>query len=448
MTDTIGQLPVDPFPPVDRETIIAQVREETYSRTLADELVRQRARREARRILDAEDRDATDDVPDPILLADLLDEDDDGEPEWRIEGVWPLGGNVLLAAGAKSGKTTTTGNVVRSLVDGDRLFRIYPVRPVDDGIVTILDFEMPRRTVKRWLRDQGIRNTRRLAIWTERGMAARFDVRDPEVRARWVAKLRAAATKVWIIDCLSPICSALGINEDKNNEVGELLDGITAAAVEAEVSEVLLIHHMGHQAERSRGASRLIGWPDVSWRIVRKRNDKNPGGEPDPDAPRYFAAEGRDVDVKEGRLLFDPATRHLTYAEGGRKASEHTEALGRVLVWIRDNPGQSGNAAEKALTGQGLGRNVVRQALADAKTKGYVVASTKRSNVVCLEVTAGGLTALRNLSGDDGDGFGEVEDGLAGGALCILGCGCYVQPFEVVHGHDRCRACRIEAGEL
>lgn len=38
----------------------------------------------------------------------------------------------------------------------------------------------------------------------------------------------------------------------------------------------------------------------------------------DPSSPCYFGAYGRDVDVFEGRLGFDPATRRLTYAAGSR----------------------------------------------------------------------------------------------------------------------------------
>jgi hypothetical protein len=73
---------------------------------------------------------------------------------------------------------------------------------------------------------------------------------------------------------------------------------------------------MGHSGERARGASRLRDWPDVEWRLVREKTEN---GDVDPAAPRYFSAYGRDVDVPESRLVFDPATRHLTL-EGGSRA--------------------------------------------------------------------------------------------------------------------------------
>ncbi len=430
-----------------REALIDQVHEERFAGTLAEEVVKLRARRAAKEIVDREQLAEDDvDIPEPVTLEELLDEADE-DVEWRIEGVWPRGGNVLLSAGAKSGKTTTTGNVVRSLVDGARLFRVYPVEPITDGVVAVLDFEMPRNRVRRWLRDQGIRNATRLVVWTERGKARRFDVRDLTIRARWVARLRGANVKVWIIDCLSPALSALGIDENNNTEVGRILDGITATAEEAGVEEILLIHHMGHGAERSRGASRLLGWPDALWKIVRKRDEKNPAVEPEPDAPRYFSATGRDVDVKEGQLLFDPVSRHLTYAEGGRKSSEHAEALARALVWIRDNPSQSGTSVEKALTDKGMGRNAARQAIADAKTKSYVVTAHAggKGNGVRLDITPSGREALRRLSGgSSSDSFADSGDPWAGEVYCL--CGGWIEPFDVTHGNDKCRPCRVEAG--
>ncbi len=250
---------------------------------------------------------------------------------------------------------------------------------------------------------------------------------------------------MWVIDCLSPILSALGIDENNNTEVGRILDGITATAEAAGVEEVLLIHHMGHAAERSRGASRLLGWADVNWRIVRKRDDDNPGGDTDPDAPRFFSAYGRDVDVREGRLLFDPDTRHLTYVEGGRKTAEQDNAMSRVLVWIRDNPGASTDAVIAAVKSKGVGRNEARKAVGDAKTKGYVLTREGKGRAVRLEITPSGRATLRALSADDDEGVeAAMEDALASEVYCA--CGCWIEPFDLTQGYDQCRPCRIEAG--
>ncbi|WP_033338895.1 ATP-binding protein [Catenuloplanes japonicus] len=419
-----------------RETLKA----ERYRAYLDDEVMRQRARRDARRLLDSEDG-KTVEVPEPTLLTTLLDEEDETEA-WRIQGVWPRGGHVLLAAGAKAGKTTTTGNTVRVLVDGAPFLGIYPVEPVrDEETVAVLDFEMPRRGVKRWLADQGIINKHCVAVWTERGKAARFDLRDVEIRAKWVERLKAANVKVWIIDCLSPVLSALGISENDNTEVGQLLDGLTSAAAEADVDEVLLIHHMGHGAERSRGASRLIGWPDVNWRILRQRDEKDPNAEPAPDSPRFFSAYGRDVDVREGRLLHDSRTRHLTFVEGGRKATEQSEALAKLLVYVRDNQGQSADAIEKKLKVQGVGRNDVRKALADAVSRGYVLVVPGRSNSRLHDITGTGRATLALLSGADPD---DVDMSTPDERTWCQQDRAHITPADVAAGHVLCRACRIE----
>ena len=71
-----------------------------------------------------------------------------------------------------------------------------------------------------------------------------------------------------------------------------------------------MVQHMGHLNERARGDSRLQDWPDAIWRLVRETDE--------PDSARYFKAYGRDVDIPEGRLSFDAATRRLTYAAGSR----------------------------------------------------------------------------------------------------------------------------------
>jgi hypothetical protein len=425
----------------NREAFLAERHEEKFASYYADEVVKLRARRAAKRKVDSEElADGDIAIPAPTPLTTLLDEEDE-DVQWRIEGVWPRGGHILLAAGAKSGKTTTIGNVVRSLADGDRLFRVYPVEPVTEGTIAILDYEMPRRTVKRWLRDQGIRNQERLVIWTERGLAERFDLREADLQKMWAEQLRIAEARIWIIDCLSPVLSSLGIEENSNTEVGKFLGGLTATAEAGGVEEVLLVHHMGHGPERSRGASRLIGWADANWKIVRARDEKNPNAEPEADAPRFFAANGRDVEVREGRLLFDPATRHLTYVEGGRAKSESDQAMARLLVYVRDNPGQSSDAVVAKLQSQGVGRNDARKAVDSAKTKGYVLIAEGKGRARRLEITPMGRDNLRILSLVDEDG-GDPADLMSSGVEVYCHCGCYIEPPDTDAGYTECLPCR------
>ncbi len=417
-----------------------------YVISLADEVVRLRARREAKRIVDLEN--ATDEpINPPVPLADLLDEDDE-EESWRVEGLWPSGGTVLFAAGAKAGKTTTVGNIIRCLVDGDRFLGVHTTFPVDSGqTVGVLDYEMPRNKVKAWLRDQRIKNKASAVIWTERGRANLFDPRDETKRARWVQALIAAAVKVWVIDCLSPILSALGIEENNNTEVGAVLDGINAIAAAAGVIDVLLIHHMGHGAERSRGASRLVGWPDVNWRLLRPKDEKNPNAEPDPDAPRFFSAYGRDVDVREGRLVYEPATRHLNYVEGGRKQDEATSNLRKVLITVRDTPKMSGRKVEDRLKELGVGRDPGRKALKTAIDKGYVDLVEHGANRTEHTITSTGRMQIA-ASGPNPVSDDDINSGLAGQPKVDCpteGCGYYIHPTAWADGARLCGLCVQEA---
>jgi hypothetical protein len=407
-----------------------------YLSLVAGEVIRLRARREAQQRVDAEQSDESP-LTSPVLLADLLAEEDEQE-EWRMVGLWPAGARILLAAGAKSGKTTTTGNVVRCLADGDRFLSVFDVEPLVAGrTVAVLDYEMPRVKVKSWLRDQRIRNTGAVVIWTERGRAGRFDARDPTARALWVAALRTANVSVWIIDCLSPVLSALGLDENNNTEVGALLDGINTIAAEAGVDDVLLIHHMGHGAERSRGASRLIGWPDVNWKLTRQKDEKDPSAEPAPNSPRYFSAYGRDVDVREGRLAFDPESRHLTYLEGGRKQDDDTVALGKLLVFVRDNPGLGTRGLQDGASALLGSRDAVRKALKAATSRGYVLASDAPRNGLQHTITPmgrGQILASSSVLSTAG-GFPEVAENVP------CDCGYYITAAAFGAGARACIEC-------
>ena len=90
--------------------------------------------------------------------------------------------------------------------------------------------------------------------------------------------------------------------------MGAFLVPLDALLAEAGIPDALVVHHMGHTNERSRGDSRLRDWPDVEWRLMRKDDD--------PASARFFTAYGRDVDVEEQELGYDAATRRLTVVGG------------------------------------------------------------------------------------------------------------------------------------
>jgi hypothetical protein len=317
---------------------------------VAAELTRRRARLEADRLLAAETA-STITIPPAVRLDDFLALPDP-PVAYRIDGVLPVGGRVLFAAQAKSGKTTGAVEAVRSLVDGypflDR-FHVTPVRHV-----TLLDNEMNPAQLRRWLRDHDILNTDRVSVRCLRGQVHTFNITDDAILDRWVAEL--VGTDVLVVDCLRPILDAAGL--DENFEAGRFLVALDRLAALARIGELILVHHMGHGAERSRGSSRLRDWPDVEWRLVRKTGDDDTV-----DGPRYFAAYGRDVDVPETALSYDPNTRRLTLTEGNRRAAERGATLEAVLLALADHPeGLSSNGIEKPLLDTGQQLRAIRDA--------------------------------------------------------------------------------------
>ena len=285
-------------------------------------------------------------------LTDLLAEPDT-ETAYRIEGLAPAGGRVMLAAKAKSGKTTATGNLVRSLVDGDPFLGRFCINGQARRVV-VIDNELSVNMVRRWLRDQKIVNTDRVDIIALRDRVGAFNILDPHRRAEWAELLHGA--DYLILDCLRPVLDALGL--DEHRDAGKFLVGFDALLAEAGITDALLVHHMGHSGERARGDSRLQDWPDVTWRILRAKDDN-------PNSASFFTAFGRDVDVPEGRLDFDPATRRLTYSEGTRQAdarqANREEVLGEIIDILArqtaegDTTPMSRNAILKAA--QGYNRN-------------------------------------------------------------------------------------------
>jgi hypothetical protein len=304
---------------------------------------------ETRRIKDeadqlyARERSGVPELGPPVSLAELL-----ARPgivvRHRIGELLPAGGRVILAAQAKAGKTTLVGNLIRCLTSGAPFLGRFPVIPVRGG-VTLIDTEMPEGTIKHWLADQGICRPERVTVESLRGKVSAFDILDPPGRQRWAARLKSVGTEVLIFDCLRPLLDSFGL--DENNDVGLVVVALDELVARAEISELIVVHHMGHTGERSRGSSRLRDWPDGEWRLLRKDQEK---GQEDPTASRFFAAYGRDVAVGESRLEFDQTTRHLTIVGGSRKAAAVEELMPRLLAELVEHPDLSAKGVEDALT--------------------------------------------------------------------------------------------------
>ncbi|MFI6910133.1 AAA family ATPase [Nonomuraea sp. NPDC050394] len=374
-------------PPVDGVDLEALAFEREVAHEVRRIKVREEAARRARKA-----RQAAAPRP-PIIALDAFLAVPDEPVAYRIDRLWPKGGRVVLSAQYKAGKTTLVGNLMRALVDSVPFLDTFAVEPFT-GKVVLLDDELDETMVRRWLRDQGIQHTQAAAVVSLRGRLSSFDLLDPETRSEWAADLRASGATVVVLDCLAPILDALGLSEDK--EAGRFLVAFDEMLKEAGVQEAVLVHHMGHSGERARGASRLRDWPDVEWRLVREKNDE---GESEPNAPRYFSAFGRDVDIAEGLLSFDPSTRRLVLAGGSRKDAKHRGAAGAIIDFLVLSPGASGRQIEDAVSGEQHPQKAVREALKALIADGRVKTSpgSRKANLHWLVDHVNSISAASDM---------------------------------------------------
>lgn len=330
---------------------------DAYALRVLEETRCLRAREDAKRRLRAEQAGEHGTRPAGTVLTDLLAEPDESA-SYRVDGLWPSGGRVVLAAQYKAGKSTLIGNLLRSLADGDDFLDAWTTQPA--GRVALLDTELSVGRLRLWLREQGIARTDGVVTFSLRGRVASLDILDPTVRADWAAALRGHGAEVLILDCLRPVLDGLGM--DENADAGRFLVAFDALCDEAGITESLLVHHAGHAGERSRGSSRLRDWPDAEWRLVRASED--------PGAARYFTAYGRDVDVPEGELGYNSMNRHLARLGGNRADAAARGAKPAVIELLQQHPsGLSQRQVENSLNEP---RQAVRSALSAAQRDGEV----------------------------------------------------------------------------
>jgi hypothetical protein len=337
-----------------------------------------RADGQARDNLRAEKAPPPEEIPGPITLTEALDAPDEVVP-YRLAGLLPVGARVLLSAQAKTGKTTLIGNLIRSLVDGTPFLGRYPVDLAVTGTVVVIDTEMNRNQLRRWLRDQGIDNTDKVHLITLLGKAHTFDLRVPKLMEHWTAELLRVKAEILIIDPLKPILDSLALSE--RADTGLVTTPLTALKEAACISELVLAHHAGHNGERARGDSSLRGWPEVEWGLMLDRQED--GVEPDPTGPRFFKAFGRDVQVEESALKYDPDHRRLVFEGGSRahvkKVAQAVDQEAAVTEVIRANPGIGFNRIRSAVgeLGVTIGNDKLKEVLARLRERLVVIMTAK-----------------------------------------------------------------------
>ncbi|MDP9433666.1 MAG: AAA family ATPase [Actinomycetota bacterium] len=300
-------------------------------------MVRQRAREV---VAELEARKHPQPPPDMGTLADLLARPE--ADEWRVEGLVPANGRLLLSAQRKTGKTTFVGNLARALLTGEPLLGRFPTDKLT-GRVVVLNYEVSGRTFGRWMDDIGVPASG-LFVVNLRGR--RNLLADEAGRQELVEIVRAAEGEVLMVD---PFGRAFtGKSQNDAAEVTPWLVRLDEVAEDAGVREVLLTAHAGWNGERTRGSSALEDWPDVlAWMTRDEETDD-----------RFFRAEGRDVEVEEDQLHFRRETRTLSLSGAGSR--KQVRDVGRVdelaqlaARIVRDKPGINVSGLREALRAQG-----------------------------------------------------------------------------------------------
>lgn len=249
---------------------------------------------------------------------------------FKVDEVLPVGANVLLTSAFKAGKTTMVNHLARCLLTGAAFLGRFAVR---DGLrVALWNYEVSPGMYRRWLADAlaGVADEalERLVLLNLRGIAGPSLI-TPSGQQQAVDWLRANRIDLWIVD---PFARAFGGESENDNAlVGRWLESLDVIKERSGVRELLLVTHTGRgdsAQERARGATRLDDWCDVRWLILRGEDDQ-----------RFFKASGRDVEVGEGALDYDAASRSLRLSTGTRASRPDGEIQAAVLAIVRADNG-------------------------------------------------------------------------------------------------------------
>lgn len=263
-------------------------------------------------------------------------------PPARIDGLVPWEASTAIIAQRKAGKTTLELNLAWSLITGEPFLGGREVLPVE-GRVALLNFEVSGAQIAAWAQKAGVPPDR-LFIVNLRGASNPF--RRPEELARLATLLREQEVEALIVD---PFGRAF-TGDDQNNAgqvQGWLLTLDEFARRDVGALDIFLSVHAGWNGERTRGSSAMEDWADSLINLTRKEDETR--GTDD----RFIKADGRDVDLPEDQLLFDPSNLRLSLSGyGSRKAASAARKIDDlvpgVVEIVKREPGiKAGGIAER-----------------------------------------------------------------------------------------------------
>jgi hypothetical protein len=287
-------------------------------------------------------------------LSDFLAEVEEDE-QYRVTDLWPSQGRVLLAAQAKSGKTTmVAANLLPSLVDGGLFLGRYEVTQVTRRVV-YFNMEVGTRTMRRWLKEANIGAPGKITVSNLRGKASALSLSSQAGRTQFGSWLAHNDAEVVILDPLAPLLASLGLDENSNADVATFFAWWSESLMLGGVVDDLVVHHAGHGGERSRGASRLLDEPDAIWTLTKdadvaqESDDIYGAGSP----IRYLSAYGRDVELPPEALSFVSENRQLLLTGLSRSAMKSNVDTQQIVDLFADGVPRSRNVIAQSVKGNG-----------------------------------------------------------------------------------------------
>lgn len=302
----------------------------------AEQLLREMARRRVRHDLDEIEQQKLWVPPETTFtLAEEFAWLDSQPPlQYRIDGLHVAGGNTVLTAQYKTGKTTLLNDLLAGLADGVPFLGQCTSAPY--GRIAFWNYEMGRQQFDLWLARRNIATPQRVSLLSLRGQPNPL---GSETGRKWAIEwLKDRQVEVLIIDPHARAMLPFG-SENSNEDVAQYLDMLDQLKDDAGVLDLFLSCHVGRAPteqgeERARGATRLDDWADHRWLLTR-------GAKEDRDE-RFLMVEGRDVELAESRLIFDASSgRYTGLAGGSRKEAaanrRRTETKRKLLRLIIEN---------------------------------------------------------------------------------------------------------------
>lgn len=289
----------------EREAEIAEreaervVAEANRAERVQNQLEKLRVEHEARKAHTSEiTRQHPFDLPPVGWTAEEFLLEDDRPLEAVIEGLHYRGGNTLLVAEFKTGKTTMEVALAKSLADGEPFLGKFPVN-MPYGRIAFLNYEMDARQFRTWLRRSGIKHPDRIVPLNLRGWQLPFWNEEEMNRlAEWLLQNKIGFI---ILDPAARAWRGLVENEGDNVQLAEFFGALDELKRLGDVSNLLIsVHKPRAKEDRARGGGEIEAWPDSNWYLNRKENT------------RIFRAEGRDVDQPPVTLEFDEETMALS----------------------------------------------------------------------------------------------------------------------------------------